>query len=82
MDLIDLAERGRLPDWLIRHGMRQLLRVRLRGQTQREAAQPGEPLREFIGQLRPARLRSPPTRRTSSTMKCPAHSSSVCSARG
>lgn len=52
MDLIDLAERGVLPDWLIRFGMRRLMAERLRLEAAREAAEPGEPLRCFVEELR------------------------------
>ncbi len=52
MDLIDLAERAVLPDWLIRFGMRRLMAERLNQEAKREAAQPGEPLRRFIEDLR------------------------------
>lgn len=52
MDLIDLAERAVLPDWLIRFGMRRLMADRLRQEAAREAAEPGEPRRRFLRQLR------------------------------
>ncbi len=52
MDLIDLAERAVLPDWLIRFGMRRLMAQRLRLEAAREAAEPGEPLRRFVEELR------------------------------
>lgn len=52
MDLIDLAERAVLPDWLIRFGMRRLMAERLRQAAAREAAEPGEPLRRFVEKLR------------------------------
>ncbi|MCR4414642.1 MAG: class I SAM-dependent methyltransferase, partial [Thermoguttaceae bacterium] len=52
IDLIDLAERGVLPDWLIRFGMRRLMADRLRQEAVREAAEPGEPRRRFIEELR------------------------------
>jgi cyclopropane-fatty-acyl-phospholipid synthase len=52
MGLIDLAERAVLPDWLIRLGIRRLMAARLKDERQREAAQPGEPLRRFIEELR------------------------------
>jgi cyclopropane-fatty-acyl-phospholipid synthase len=52
MDLIELAERAILPDWLIRLGIRQLLATRLRAQSHRDSGQPGESLRQFIAELR------------------------------
>ena len=52
MDLIELAERAVLPDWLIRFGMRRLMAERLRQEAAREAAEPGEPLRRFVKELR------------------------------
>ncbi len=52
MDLIDLAERAVLPDWLIRFGMRRLMARRLEREAEREAAEPGEPLRRFVEELR------------------------------
>ena len=52
MDLIDLAERAILPDWLIRFGMRRLMADRLKQEAKREAAEPGEPLRRFVEELR------------------------------
>jgi cyclopropane-fatty-acyl-phospholipid synthase len=52
MDLIDLAERAVLPDWLIRFGMRRLMAGRLEQEAEREAAEPGEPLRRFVEELR------------------------------
>jgi hypothetical protein len=41
MNPIDLAERGVLPDWLVRRGMRRLLARRLEEQRQRKAAREG-----------------------------------------
>jgi cyclopropane-fatty-acyl-phospholipid synthase len=52
MDLIDLAERAVLPDWLIRFGMRRLMAERLRQEAASEAGEPGEPLRRFVEELR------------------------------
>ena len=52
MDLIDLAERAILPDWLIRMGMRRLLAARLKEQSRRDGGQPRESLRQFIAELR------------------------------
>jgi len=52
IDLIDLAERAVLPDWLIRFGMRRLMADRLRQEAEREAAEPGEPRRRFLEELR------------------------------
>jgi len=51
MDLIDLAERAILPDWLIRVGMRRLLAARLKEQSRRDGGQPRESLRQFIAEL-------------------------------
>lgn len=50
--LIDWAERGWLPDLLIRRGIRRLLAARLEQQRRLELADPGEPFREFRDQLR------------------------------
>ena len=52
MDLIDLAERAILPDWLIRIGIRRLLATRLREEALKELRSPGEPLRQFVEELR------------------------------
>ena len=52
MDLIDLAERAILPDWLIRVGIRRLLAARLREGERRDQASPGESLRQFVEELR------------------------------
>lgn len=52
MDLLDLAERGILPDWLIRIGIRRLLAARLRDQEQRDRDRPGESFRRFVAELR------------------------------
>lgn len=52
MDLIDLAERAILPDWLIRIGIRRLLAARLREEALNELRSPGEPLRQFVEELR------------------------------
>ncbi len=49
---IDWAERGWLPDGLIRRGIRRLLAARLDQQRRQELAAPGEPFREFLAQLR------------------------------
>jgi len=51
-DLIDLAERAVLPDWLIRLGMRRLMASRLAEERRREATQPGGALRQFVQELR------------------------------
>ena len=51
-DLINLAECGLLPDWLIRAGMRRLMASRLKEERREESAQPGESLRQFVQQLR------------------------------
>ncbi len=52
MNLIDLAESTILPDWLIRIGIRRLLAIRLREETLKESRSPGEPLRQFVEELR------------------------------
>jgi len=52
MNLIDLAERAVLPDWVIRAGTRRLLAARLKEQGRRESAEPGEPMRRFVEELR------------------------------
>jgi cyclopropane-fatty-acyl-phospholipid synthase len=52
MNVIDLAERGILPDCLIRIGIRRLLAARLREEERQDHASPGEPLRQFVGELR------------------------------
>lgn len=52
IDLIDLAERGLLPDRLIRKGMRRLLATRLIEERTRDSAQPGEAMRQFVQELR------------------------------
>ena len=51
MDLIDLAERAILPDWLIRMGMR-LMANRLRDVECGDAEEQRERLRQFLSQLR------------------------------
>ncbi len=45
-------ERGLLPDWLIRIGIRRLASARLRKEQQRSPAQQAERLMQFIAQLR------------------------------
>jgi cyclopropane-fatty-acyl-phospholipid synthase len=52
MTLIDLAEKAVLPDWLIRVGIRRLLRRRIRHIMREDAAQQQEAQREFVRQLR------------------------------
>jgi len=52
MDLIELAERAILPDGLIRLGIRRLLAARLREEVRKESRSPGEPLRQFVAELR------------------------------
>ncbi len=52
MLLIELAERAVLPDWLIRLGIRYLLRVRLREEERRNKDEPREFLRRFLNELR------------------------------
>ena len=52
MNLIDLAERAILPDWLIRLGIRRLLAARLALEAARDGNQPRESLRRFANELR------------------------------
>ncbi len=52
MNLIDLAERGLVPDWLIRVGIRLLLASRLRQEVSRNIGQPRESLQKFVSELR------------------------------
>ncbi len=52
IDLVDLAQRGILPDWLIRVGMRRLMSARLREERKRDAAQLGGAVRQFVQELR------------------------------
>ena len=52
MDLIDLAERAVLPDWLIRVGMRRLLARRLREVHHGDAEEQRERLRQLLDELR------------------------------
>ena len=52
IDWIDLAQRGILPDWLIRVGMRRLMSARLREERKRDAAQLGGAVRQFVQELR------------------------------
>ena len=52
MNLMDLAERAVLPDWLIRVGIRHLLAERLRTEEGRNPAEPRGYLREFVEELR------------------------------
>ena len=52
MDLVDLAERGLLPDSLIRAGIRRLLAARLREESRRDRCEPRQALREFLAELR------------------------------
>ncbi len=52
IDCIDLAQRGILPDWLIRVGMRRLMSARLREERKRDAAQLGGAVRQFVQELR------------------------------
>ncbi len=52
MNLIDWAERGLIPDWLIRAGIRRLLAARLRQERSRDAGEPRESLRMFLTELR------------------------------
>jgi len=52
MSLIDLAERGALPDWMIRIGIRRLLAARLRKETQRSVEHQRQAQERFIQELR------------------------------
>jgi cyclopropane-fatty-acyl-phospholipid synthase len=52
MNLIELAENGVGPDWLIRVGIRRLLHARLKLESSREEGQPREALQKFIAELR------------------------------
>ena len=83
MDLIDLAERAILPDWLIRLGMRRLMANRLRDVDRGDAEEQRERLRQF---LEPTAIAAPspsrPTPPTGSTTRCPRPSSSGCWGRG
>lgn len=52
MNLIDLAERGLLPDWLIRIGMRRLLAQRLQAAGRGDAEEQRERFGRFYDELR------------------------------
>ena len=52
MNLIDLAERTFLPDWMIRIGIRRFLAARLALEARRDGGMPRESLRRFINELR------------------------------
>jgi cyclopropane-fatty-acyl-phospholipid synthase len=52
MDLIDLAEKGRVPDRLIRLGIRRLLSARLRKEDQGDVEQQRASQERFINELR------------------------------
>lgn len=52
MSLIDLAERGLLPDWLIRVGIRRLLAARVRKEDRGDAELQRETQERFIDELR------------------------------
>jgi cyclopropane-fatty-acyl-phospholipid synthase len=52
INLVDLAERGVLPDWLIRLGMRRLMAARLKAEHKRDGSSPRESLRQFVHELR------------------------------
>jgi len=49
---LELAERGRLPDWLIRWGIRQLDRRRLRLEGKGDVEKQRQAIRDLINQLR------------------------------
>ncbi len=50
--LLGWAERGLVPDWLLRQGMRRLCAQRLREERAGGLGEQGERLRERVGQLR------------------------------
>jgi cyclopropane-fatty-acyl-phospholipid synthase len=52
MSLIDWAERGTIPDWLIRVGIRRLLKQRLRQEDARDVHSGREALQAFLAKLR------------------------------
>lgn len=52
MSLIDLAEQGLLPDWLIRMGIRRLLAARLRKEHRGDVERQREAQERFIEELR------------------------------
>ena len=52
MNLTDWAERGLIPDSVIRIGIRRLLAARLRQERSRDAGDPRESLRNFLAELR------------------------------
>lgn len=52
MDLIDLCERGRIPDALARLGMRQLMRRRLLDEAGRDGEQRSQRFNRFLAELR------------------------------
>jgi cyclopropane-fatty-acyl-phospholipid synthase len=52
MNLIDLAETGFAPDWLVRVGIRQLLKQRLRSLPDSAVADPSRRVAEFAERLR------------------------------
>ena len=52
MSLIDLAERGVLPDWVVRVGIRRLLAARLRKEDRGDVERQREEQERFIEELR------------------------------
>jgi cyclopropane-fatty-acyl-phospholipid synthase len=48
----DLAERGRIPDWAIRWGIRRLLAQRLQAEQAKNGSSPRQALQDFVSQLR------------------------------
>ncbi|MBI3797254.1 MAG: class I SAM-dependent methyltransferase [Deltaproteobacteria bacterium] len=50
--VLDLIERGMVPDWLIRRGVRRLLALRLCQENHSKSESPRQALREFLDQLR------------------------------
>ena len=51
MFLLDLTERGMLPDWLVRVGIRRLLAKRIRQESRKDIAEQVDALHEFIQEL-------------------------------
>jgi cyclopropane-fatty-acyl-phospholipid synthase len=52
MNVLDLAERALVPDWLIRIGIRRLLASRLRMEERRNINEPRAYLKQFVEELR------------------------------
>jgi len=73
MNLLDLAERALIPDWLIRIGIRRLLAARLRMEELRNAGEPRAYYKQFLDELRTAPSPAQPIRPTNNIMKRPRH---------